>query len=114
MFSLGCTSELFDAGKARFWPRGLGYWAPKIVDLFMTAQSSSSLGIAHVLLGHDKVLRVNPQVPTGRYGLDTYEGTRSLEGLGSSEAREALPKIRHMFINEGPADRFEPHNPLPP
>ncbi|MDP9484193.1 MAG: patatin-like phospholipase family protein [Actinomycetota bacterium] len=112
VLSLGCTSEPFDAGKARFWPRGLGYWAPKIVDLFMTAQSSSSLGTAHVLLGHDKVLRVNPRVPTGRYGLDTFGGTRSLEGLGSSEARGALPEIRHMFIDEGPTDKFEPHNPI--
>lgn len=108
VLSLGCTSEPFDASKARFLPRGLGYWAPRIVDLFMTAQSSSSLGTAYVLLGHDDVLRINPRVPSGRYDLDTHEGIDSLRGLGDSEARYALPEIRRMFIDEGLAEQFEP------
>jgi uncharacterized protein len=112
VLSLGCTSEPFDAGKARFLPRGLGYWGPRIVDLFMTAQSSSSLGTAHVLLGHDDVLRVDPRVPSGRYGLDTHEGTGSLRGLGDSEARDALPEIRRMFIDEGLSEQFEPYKQL--
>ena len=112
VLSLGCTSEPFDAGKARFLPRGLGYWALRIVDLFMTAQSSSPLGTAHVLLGHDDVLRIDPPVPSGRYGLDTHKGTKSLRGLGYSEARDALPEIRRMFIEEGQAEQFEPYKQL--
>lgn len=78
----------------------------------MTAQSSSSLGTAHVLLGHDDVLRVDPRVPSGRYGLDTHEGTGSLRGLGDSEARDALPEIRRMFIDEGLSEQFEPYKQL--
>ena len=112
VLSLGCTSELFDAGKARFLPLGLKYWAPRIVNLFMTAQSSSSLGTAHVLLGHDDVLRIDPQVPSGRYDLDTHEGAKSLRGLGDSEARYALPEIRRMFIDEGLAEQFKPYKQL--
>ncbi len=112
VLSLGCTSEPFDAGKARFLPRGLGYWAPRIVDLFMTAQSSSSLGTAYVLLGHEDVLRINPRVPSGRYDLDTHKGIDSLRGLGDSEARYALPEIRRMFIEEGQAEQFEPYKQL--
>lgn len=112
VLSLGCTLEPFDAGKARFLPRGLGYWAPRIVDLFMTAQSSSSLGTAEVLLGHDDILRIDPPVPSGRYGLDTYKGIDSLRGLGDSKARYALPEIRRMFIDEGLAEPFEPYKQL--
>lgn len=112
VLSLGCTSEPLDAGKARSVPRGLGYWAPRIVDLFITAQSSSSLGTAHVLLGHNNVLRINPRVPSGRFGLDTYREMEPLRGLGYSEARKALPRIRRMFIDEGPAEHFEPYKSL--
>jgi uncharacterized protein len=112
VLSLGCTSESFNAGNARFLPRGLGYWAPRIVDLFMNAQSSSSMGTAYVLLGHDDVLRINPRVPSGRYDLDTHERTDSLRGLGDSKARYALPEIRRMFVNEGLAEQFEPYKKL--
>ena len=78
----------------------------------MTAQSSSSLGTAYVLLGHDDVLRINPQVPSGRYGLDAHKETDLLRGLGDSEARAALPEIRRMFIDEGLAEQFEPYKRL--
>jgi uncharacterized protein len=88
---------------------GLGYWATNVADLFMTAQSFSSLGIAYVLANHNDVVRVDPQVPRGRFGLDVYRETESLKGLGASEARKALPTVQSMFINEGPAERFEPY-----
>jgi hypothetical protein len=112
VLSLGCTSERFDAGKARFLSQGLKYWAPRIVDLFLTAQSSSSLGTTQVLFGHDDVLRIDPRVPSGRYDLDTHEETNSLRGLGDAEARYALPEIRRMFIDEGLAEPFEPYKQL--
>ncbi len=108
VLSLGCTSELLDVGKGRSWSLGLGYWGTKIVDLFMTAQSSASLGTAQVLAGHENVERICPYVPRGRFGLDTYKEMNSLKGFGDSEARYALPKIRPMFFGK-PADDFIPY-----
>ena len=108
VLSLGCTSELLDVGKGRSWSLGLGYWGTKIVDLFMTAQSSASLGTAQVLAGHENVVRICPYIPRGRFGLDARKEIDSLKGLGDSEARYALPRIRPMFFGE-PAEDFRPY-----
>lgn len=108
VLSLGCTSEPLGIGKGRFSALGASYWATRIVDLFMTAQSFSSLGTAYVLTSHEAVLRVDPSVPPGRFGLDSHKEADSLKGLGASEARKALPRLRSMFVDEGHADRFVP------
>ncbi len=109
VLSLGCTSEPLGIGKARVAAMGAGYWVTRLVSLFTTAQSFSSLGTAYVLAGHDAVLRVDPSVPPGRFGLDAHKEIDSLRGLGVSEARKALPKVRDMFVNDGYAERFKPH-----
>jgi uncharacterized protein len=108
VLSVGCTSELLDIGKGRSWSLGLGYWGTKIIDLFMTAQSSASLGTAQVLAGHENVVRICPYVPKGRFSLDAHKEMDSLKGLGASEARYALPRIRSMFFSE-PAEDFVPY-----
>ena len=108
VLSVGCTSELLDIGKGRSWSLGLGYWGTKIIDLFMTAQSSASLGTAQVLAGHENVVRICPYVPKGRFSLDAHKEMDSLKGLGASEARYALPRIRPMFFSE-PAEDFVPY-----
>jgi uncharacterized protein len=108
VLSLGCTSEALSIGRARFVGRGAAYWATRIVGLFMTAQSFSSMGTAYILVGHESVFRVDPVVPSGRFRLDAYREAISLKGLGASEARKALPRVRSMFIDEGPVEPFRP------
>jgi patatin-like phospholipase/acyl hydrolase len=112
VLSLGCTSPPLDIGRARFMGLGGTYWVTRIVNLFMTAQSFSSLGTAYILVGHEPVLRINPQVPAGRFRLDAYREIISLKGLGASEARKALPEVRSMFIDEGPVERFMPYRKI--
>ena len=109
VLSLGCTSEPLGIGRARFLALGASYWATRIVDLFMSAQSFSSLGTAYVLTSHEAVLRVDPAAPAGRFGLDAHKETESLKVLGASEARKELPRVRSMFIDEGNAERFDPY-----
>ena len=73
----------------------------------MAGQSSSSLGTAQLLLGHENVHRVSPSVSPKRYKLDGIEGIQSLRGLGSSQARIEFPKVKDMFLT-GKAEAFVP------
>jgi hypothetical protein len=78
------------------------------VDAFMTAQSSSSMGTAAVLIGHDRILRISPHVASGRFNLDGVREIESLKGLGDAEARKALPALRAAFLGQ-PAEPFVPY-----
>ncbi|MGH9461418.1 MAG: patatin-like phospholipase family protein [Vicinamibacteria bacterium] len=87
---------------------GWSYWAWKSVEVFMAAQSSASLGTAAILVGHENVLRICPVSGRRRFGLDKVSEIGSLKGLGDSEARKALPKLRDMFLAD-PVEVFEPY-----
>jgi len=108
VLSLGCVTEPLHGGLARSLPLGMGYWALKVTDVFMTAQSFSSLGTASVLIGHEHVLRISPTIGRGQFSLDNVKEIDSLRGLGSSEARKALPRIREQLCQT----RVEPFVPF--
>jgi len=108
--SLGCTLEPLDVGRARSFPVGRLYWGTKIVDVFMSLQSSASNSMAQWIVGTENVYRINPCVPTDRFRLDVVKEIESLKGLGDSEARKALPMIRERFLTE-PAEVFVPTLP---
>lgn len=112
VLSLGCTTEPFNAERAREESKGHAYWAFRAKDLFMTSQSSSSKGMAKLLLGGDeRILRVNPVVPRERFQLDSTGGIDALRGFGKNEARNALPKLEEHFLTR-PAKQFEPYHRL--
>jgi predicted acylesterase/phospholipase RssA len=107
VLSVGCTVTPFSVGARRKAALGKIPWAAKVADVFMAGQSSASLGTAYVLAGHENVMRINPTVPAGRFELDTHGEIRGLRGLGESEAREALPKLKATFFQQ-PAEAFAP------
>ena len=107
ILSLGCTTEPLGVGWARYIPLGQIYWGLKITDVFLSAQSSASLGTAQLLVGHHNVVLISPSVPHGRFSLDGCKEIRSLKGLGDTEARKALPALRPLFFQ----DRAEPFEP---
>ena len=114
ILSLGCTTaplDIEDIDQERRVPRGLSYWAPKLLDVFMHAQSHGSLGIATLIAGHENIIRINPPVPQGWSSLDGTEKINSLKGRGDSEARQALPKLREIFLGN-PAEPFNPYHQL--
>ena len=110
LLSIGCTTSPLDAMKQGS-RKGMAFYAGRIVDLMMTAQSSGSLGTAAVLLGHEHVHRYTTVVDRGRFDLDDAAGIAGLRGLGQDEARKALPKVRHVFLGQ-PAEEFEPFHKL--
>jgi len=98
ILSIGCTATAVDVSSARLVPRGMIYWSTKIVEVFMSGQSSASIGIAQLLAGHENLVRINPVVPKNRFGLDKINEIGSLKGLGDSEARKAIPALKDKFF----------------
>jgi hypothetical protein len=107
VLNLGCTTTPVDVAWGRQYPLGFGYWGLKIVDVFMSAQASASVGTAQLLAGRESVMTVSPNVGKGRFAIDSIREIPSLRGLGDSEARKALPKLRERFLTE-PAEPFHP------
>jgi patatin-like phospholipase/acyl hydrolase len=109
VLSLGCTSTPLDVDFSA--AKGKLGWAPKIADVFMTAQASSALGMAqHLLTDRAQIVRISPVVGP-RYELDKVSEIPSLKGLGASEARKALPAVRPKFFHTI-ADEFHPCYPI--
>ena len=107
LLGIGCTESPLDTANRR--SRGLvNYWAKRLVGIFMAGQSSSSLGTAQLLLGHNNVHRISPRVGAGRYKLDGANAISSLKGLGASEGRKEYPKVHSMFFT----DQRQPFVPL--
>ncbi|WP_243297748.1 CBASS cGAMP-activated phospholipase [Bacillus litorisediminis] len=100
VLSIGCTSEPFSVDWGRKRGLGLGYWGLKLVDTFMSGQSSQSLGTAMLLAGHENVYRYDVMMSKNRFALDGIKGINSLKGLGDSEARKALPELENIFFKE--------------
>ncbi len=108
VLSIGCTTNPMSIGLGR--KRGLGYWywGPRISEVFMSAQSSLSLGTAALLIGHTNITRISPTIEQGRFSLDSTRELRSLKGLGHTEARKAFPILETIFF-QNPADPFRPY-----
>lgn len=111
MLSISCTTEPLNIKYGRHWSLGRGYWAMRITDLFMSAQSSSALGMAKHLLGQENVYRVDVSVPRGRYSMDSTREISSLRGLGHATARQELNQISDIFFSDK-AEPFEPFHTL--
>jgi len=106
VLSLGCTTPPLDVKRSVQDGGGLKWGLPAI-EIFMTAQSSASLGTAYTLLSHDQVKRICPFVPPGRFSLDGIDAIADLKGKGHTEARHQQPLLKDIFFN----DKKEPFEP---
>ncbi len=111
VLSVGCTVPPLGINLGRKWGLGIAYWALKSIDIFITAQSSSSLGTAQLLAGKDNVFRICPIVDGRKFSIDSVKEIPSLKGLGDFEARIHLPRLRPVFFGV-PAEKFEPFHQL--
>lgn len=107
LLSIGCTESPLSIRERSGSGLGLRRWVPHLVDTFMNAQSSGSVGTATLLLGHENVHRISHSVTGNRYKLDGIEGIESLKGLGASVARHEYPNVKATFLTEK-ALRFIP------
>ncbi len=107
VLSVGCTTESLDVRRGRTIGLGWLYWGPKLADIFMASQSSASAGTASVLIGHENIHRISPNVANGKFGLDVTKEINYLKGLGVSEARKQFPLIQDLFSEK--VERFVPN-----
>jgi hypothetical protein len=111
ILSLGCTTAPFDIDWGRKHSLGKLGWATKIADLFLTAQSVSAIGMTqHLLPDRNNLVRISPTVGKNRFELDRVSEIPSLQGIGDSEARKALPQLRPLFFNEPVKEDFVPYH----
>ncbi len=109
ILGIGCTGTPLDICPEGWFASGWAYWGRKLVDVFLKAQSSSSIGTAqHLISDRSNVVRISPEV-ANRFGLDTVKEIKSLRGLGDSEARKALPQLRPLFFTDL-AEEFAPYH----
>lgn len=100
VLSLGCTETPLNVDAGGRFGQGQVFWMTRIVDVMLKAQSSLSIGTAQHLAGHGNIWRINPVAPARRYSLDAADRIESLKGLGYSEARNALERLRPFFLEK--------------
>ncbi len=112
LLGIGCTESPATLNDRSRHGHGINYWAVRLTETFMAGQSSSSVGTAQHLLGHESVHRISPTVSAKRYKLDGVDGIESLRGLGAEVARAEYPKVSAMFL-QGKREAFQPFKEVP-
>lgn len=105
ILSLGCTQCPVDL-RPRFAGK-LG-WSRKALEAAISGQSGGSMGIAHMLIGHPAVIRVDPVVDSKLASLDRTKSIKDLAGLGYSEARQQKSALDPVFFQEEAAEFTPP------
>ncbi|HZB92435.1 MAG TPA: CBASS cGAMP-activated phospholipase [Stellaceae bacterium] len=111
VLSLGCTSRPLAIAWHKRASLGASYWGGRIADVFMKAQSSSAIAMAHTLVGSHNVFRISPETSTRRFTLDGVHHMPELEALGRDEGRRALDDLGDVFF-AAPAAAFTPCHSL--
>ena len=115
LLSLGCTASHLDVSWES-WKKhtslGAAFWAARLSDVFMKAQSSSAVVTAHVLVGRENVFRFDPDMSQHHFTLDGVQHLPLLRQLGRSEASNAFPTLAPVFLQEKAA-AFVPCHRLP-
>ena len=99
ILSLGTGAEALDIDTRPWWRSGIVGLASKLSTLLMASQSNASCGMAtHLLDDRERFVRINPNLPNGRYGLDVTSELHTLSAHGHKEARHELQRIEPLFL----------------
>ncbi len=78
---------------------GLARWSTHIVDLVLHGQALASFNHATLLLPKGNAVRLDVEVPAGRYRLDRIDDTE-LRGLAAVASRAHGPKVAPFFQHQ--------------
>jgi uncharacterized protein len=108
VFSVGTTTDV-PPHRRRLDKGGRLMWASAAVNVLMRAQSDSATKQARHFLGAEKLLRLNPTVPTGALSLDKVDADR-LIGLAGHVSRVLAPEFKRQFAGHAAA-KYTPCHP---
>ncbi len=97
VLNLGTSSPVKHRHK-RLDHGGLIAWSRAAVDVTLRAQSCSTHATAIHLLGKENVVRLDPLVPEGIFGLDSVK-VDELYALAAQKSRDFAPKFKSAFAN---------------
>ena len=107
ILSLGCGSEPYIVERSKIWPGGLLAWR-KVVLAAMSLQSQNAIGQASLLIGADRITRVEPPIGCGKIALDDW--VRAVERLPEAAERALDTKgdsLASTFLSH-PVDAYLP------
>ncbi len=108
VFSLGTTADVQRRSR-RLDRGGLVPWARDAVEVIMRAQSTSVTNQVRHLITAERLLRLNPIVPTGAIALDRLDAD-ALIGRAAHESRVASPSFTRCFADHR-ASEYVPCHP---
>ena len=88
ILSLGCGSEPYTVGRSNIWPGGILAWR-KVMLAAMALQSQNAIGQASLLIGADRIRRVEPPKECGRIALDDWVAAKDSLPRAAEHALDA-------------------------
>ena len=107
ILSLGCGDDQYFVGKTKILLGGLWAWRD-IILAAMRLQSLSALGQAGLLIGRDKITRVDTHMPTKKIHLDDWRrAVTVLPDAARAALDESGESVASVFLKE-PATPYQP------
>jgi patatin-like phospholipase/acyl hydrolase len=106
VFSLGTTTETIYR-RPRLDSGGLFAWSRDAIDVVLRGQSLSARNAASLILGSEKVMRVDPAVPAKVLRLDGV-APEQLRGRAEHVSRHISPAFKQIFVSH----RAPPYQPM--
>lgn len=106
ILSVGTTDEM--ANRPKSLDEG-GYlaWKDQAVKILMRGQSLGALAQAELILGKDKILRIDPIVPEGLFRMDKIAPEDHI-AKAAHQSRKIIPEIEKRFMDHE-APEFDPY-----
>lgn len=95
VLSIGTSEDVVDRPKRLYWGGRL-VWATHAIQVILHGQSLAVGNLATHLLGPERIVRLNPKVPRGKFTIDKLR-LDTLQGLAASFSRPYSTQFAETF-----------------
>ena len=104
VLSVGTTSGVFGVPEGARRRGGVLSWNLHIIRLLLAGQVSAALSQSSLLVGRERMVRVDETVPSSRASLDNWRHNDELEARACYQARHRGAEIARVFFGEPKAE----------